>query len=81
MILEKNNNFTNKTCKYLNPNFDQVDGLAKAAIDDCTKYFHNFNYKCVFVLEIFHQTHGTTSYFTLSNKVNFQHEEVEEAID
>ena len=59
-----NNNLTCETYAYLNPEFDQVDGLVERAVDDCTKDFHRFKHKRVFVIKYFHQTHETTSHFT-----------------
>ena len=42
VISRMNNNFTDKTCTYINPDFEKVDNLVERAIDDCTKYFHSF---------------------------------------
>ena len=71
------NNLTDETYTYLNPVFDQRDGLVERAIDDCTKYFNRFKYKCIFVTKCINQTHATT-YFTLSNKFENQNEELSE---
>ena len=46
VISRINNNLTEKTYTYINPDFEQVDNLVERAIDDCTKYFHRFKYKC-----------------------------------
>ena len=54
-----NNNLTDKTYTYINPDFEKVDNLVERAIDDCTKYFHRFIYKCEPVLKFNHATHGT----------------------
>ena len=54
------NNLTDKTYTYSNPDFEQVDNLVKRAIDECTKYFHRFKYKCEFVVKFNHATHGNT---------------------
>ena len=35
-----NSNLTNKTYKYINPNFEKVDNLVKRAIDECTQHFN-----------------------------------------
>ena len=70
---------TYKNYAYLNLQVDHVYASVERTFDDCTKYFQRFKYKCVFVIKIFHQTHGTTSYFTLSNNLKNQHEEVNEA--
>ena len=40
----KNNNLTDETYTFINPDFEKVDNLVKTAIDDCTKYFHRFKY-------------------------------------
>ena len=56
-----NNNLTDKTYTYINPDFQKVDTLVERAIDDCSKYFHRFKYKCEFVVELNHATHGTTN--------------------
>ena len=37
-----NNNLTDKTYTYINPDFEQVDYLIKSAIDECTQQFHRF---------------------------------------
>ena len=74
-----NNNLTDKTYTYINPDFEKVDNLVERAIDDCTKYFHRFKYKCEFVVNINHATHGTTNYFTITNKFKNQYEELNEA--
>ena len=63
-----NNNLTDKTYTYLNPDFEQVDKLVKRAIDDCTQHFYRFKYKCGFVAKFTHATHGNTNYSTLTNK-------------
>ena len=68
----KNNNLTDKTYTYINPDFEKVDNLVERAIDDCTKYFHRFKYICVFVVKFNHATHGTTNYFTKTN--NFKNQ-------
>ena len=53
--------------------------MVKRAIDDCTKYFHRFKYKCVFALKFNHATPGSTNYFTITNEFKNQYEEVNEA--
>ena len=68
VISRINNNLTDKTYTYINPDFEKVDNLVKRAIDDCTKYFHGVKYKCEFVVKFNHATHGTTNCFTLINK-------------
>ena len=50
-------------------------------MDDCKKYFHRFKYKCEFVVKFNHATHGTTNYFTITNKFKNQYEELNEAND
>ena len=40
VISKINDNLTDKTYTYINPDFEQVDNLVKKANDDCTKYFH-----------------------------------------
>ena len=42
VICRINNTLTGKTYAYLNPEFDQVDGLVKRAVNDCTLYFQRF---------------------------------------
>ena len=42
VISRINNNLTDKTYRYINPDFERVDDLVKNSIDDCTKYFHRF---------------------------------------
>ena len=79
VISRINSNFTDKTYTYINPDFEKVDNLIKRVIDDCTKYFHRFKYKCEFVVKFNHATHGTTNYFTLINKFENQNEELNEA--
>ena len=74
-----NNNLTNKTYTYINPDVEQVDNLIKRAIDECTQNFHRFKYKCEFVVKINHATHGNTNCFTLTNKCKNQHVELYEA--
>ena len=46
VISRKNNNLTDKTYTYINPDFEKVDNLVIRAIDDSTKYLHRFKYKC-----------------------------------
>ena len=79
VISRINNNLTDKTYTYINPDFEKEDNLVKRAIDDCTKYFRRFQYKCEYVVKFNHATHGTTNYFTLTNKFKNQHEEVNES--
>ena len=74
-----NNNLTDKTYTYINPDFEKVDNLVERAIDDCTKCFHRFKYKCEFVVKFNHATHGTTNYFTITNNFKNQYEELDEA--
>ena len=74
-----NNNLTDRTYTYINPDFEKVDDLVKRAIDDCTKYFYRFKYKCVFVVKFNHATHDTTNYFKLTNRFKNQYEEIQEA--
>ena len=52
VISRINNNLTDKTYTYINPDFEKVDNLVERAIDDCTKYFHRFKYNCEFVVKI-----------------------------
>ena len=73
------NNLTDRTYSYINPDYERVDNLVKNAIDDCTKYFHRFKYKCEFVVKFNHATHVTTNYFTITNKFKNQYEELREA--
>ena len=79
VISRINNNLTDRTYTYINPDFAKVDDLVKRAIDDCTKYFHRFKYKCVFVVKFNHATHGTTNFFTITNMFKNQYEEINEA--
>ena len=79
VISRKNNNLTDRTYRYINPDYERVDNLVKSAIDDCTKYFHRFKYKCEFVVKFNHATHGTTNYFTITNNFKNQYEEIREA--
>ena len=72
VISRINNNLTCKTYTYINPDFER-------AIDDCTKYFNRFKYKCEFVVKFNHATHGTTNYFTITKKFKNQYEELNEA--
>ena len=79
VISRINNNLTDRTYRYINPDYERVDNLVKSAIDDCTKYFHRFKYKCEFVVKFNHATHDTTNYFTITNKFKNQYEEIREA--
>ena len=79
IISRINNNLTDRTYTYNNPNFEKVDNLVQRAIDDCTKYFHRFKYKCAFVVKFNHATHGTTNHFTITNMFKNQYEEVNES--
>ena len=79
VISRINNNPTDKTNTYINPDFDKVDDLVERAIDDCTKYFHRFKYKREFVVKIDHASHGTTNYFTITIMFKNQYEELNEA--
>ena len=79
IISRINNNLTDRTYTYLNPDFAKVYDLVKRAIDDCTKYFHRFKYKFVFVVKFNHATHGTINYFTITNMLKNQYEEINEA--
>ena len=74
-----NNNLTDETFTYINPDFEQIDNLVTRAIDDCTIFFHKFKYKCEFFVKFNHATHGITNYFTSKNKFKNQYEEVIEA--
>ena len=38
----RNNNPTDDIKTYLNPDFDQVDGLVTGTIDQCSQFFHRF---------------------------------------
>ena len=58
VISRINNNFTDKTNTYINPDFEQVDDLIKRAIDECTQHFHRFKYKREFVIKFIHATKG-----------------------
>ena len=55
VISRINNNLTDKTYTYINPDFEKVDNLVEGAIDDCTKYFQRFIYKCEFVVKLIMQ--------------------------
>ena len=79
VISRINNNLTDKTYTYINPDFEKVDNLVERAIDDCRKYFHRFKYKCVFVVKFNHTTHGTTNFFTITKNFKNQYEEIREA--
>ena len=74
-----NNNLTDRTYTYNNPDFEKVDNLVQRAINDCTKYFHRFKYKCVFVVKFNRASHGNTNYFTITNNFKNQYEELNEA--
>ena len=74
VISRINDNLTDKTYTYINPDFEQVDKLIKRAIDECTQFFHRFKYKCEFVVKFKLATHGNTNYFTLTNKFKTRHE-------
>ena len=74
-----NINLTDKTYRYINPDFEKLDDLVKSAIDDCTQLFHRFKYKCEFVVKLNHAIHGNTNYFTLPKKFKNQYEEINEA--
>ena len=69
VISRTNNNLTDKTYTYFNPDFEKVDNLYKRAIDECTHHFHKFIYKCEFVVKFDHAIHGDTNYFKLKNKL------------
>ena len=79
VISRINNNLTDRTYTYLNPDFEKVNNLVQRAIDVCTKYFHRFKYKCVFLVKFNHATHGNTNYFTITNMFKNQYEEINEA--
>ena len=79
VISRINNHLTDKTYRYINPAFEQVDNSTRRAIDECRQHFHIFKYKCGFVVKFNHATHGNTNYFTLTNKFKNQYEEVNEA--
>ena len=79
VICRIKNNLTDKTYRYINPEFEQVDNLIKRTFDECTQHFHRFKYKCEFVIKFNHATHGNTNYFTVTNKFENQYEEVNEA--
>ena len=79
VISRINNNLTDKTYTYINPDFEKLDNLVEGAIDDCTKYSHRFKYKCVFVVKFNHAAHGTTNHFTITNMFKNQYEELNEA--
>ena len=74
-----NDNLSGKIYTYLNLELDQRDGFFTRSIDDCSQFFHRFNYKCVIVVKFNHETHGTKTYFTSSNKFNIQFEQINEA--
>ena len=42
VISKTNINLTDKTCTYINPDFEKANNLIKKAIDECTQYFHRF---------------------------------------
>ena len=79
VISRINNNLTDKAYTYTNPEFEKVDNLVERAIDECTKYFRRIKYKCEFVVKFNHATHGTTNYFTITNKFQNQYDELNEA--
>ena len=79
VISRININLTDKTYRYINPDFEQADDLNKRAIDECTQHFHRFKYKCEFVVKFIRATNGNTNYFTLTNRFKNQQEEVNEA--
>ena len=79
VISRINNNLTDKTYTYINPDFEKIDNLIKRAIDECTQHFHRFKYDCEFVLKFNHATHGNANYFTLTNKFKNHNEELNEA--
>ena len=79
IISSINNNLTDRTYTYNNPDFEKVDNLVQRAIDDCTKYFHRLKYKCIFVVKFNHASHGTTNYFTITNNFKSQYEKLNEA--
>ena len=62
-----NNNPTDETYTYIDPDFEQVDNLIERAFDDCTQHFHRFNDKCDFVVKFNHAPHDSKNYFTLRN--------------
>ena len=59
--------------------FDRGDGLVKITSDDFTHFFHRFKHKRLFVVKFSHETHGTTSHFTLSKTFQNQYEQVDES--
>ena len=79
IISRMNNNLTDKTYTYINPDFGKLENLVKRAIDECTQHLHRFKYKCEFVEKFNHAIHGSTNYFLLTNRFKNQHEEVNEA--
>ena len=79
VITRINSNLTDRIYTYINPDFEKVDDLVRRAIEDCTKYFHRFKYKCVFVVKFNHATHDTTNHFTITNMFKNQYEELNES--
>ena len=79
VISRINSNLTDKTYTYLNPKLDQVDGLTERAVDGYKQFFLSFKEKFVFVVKFIHQTHGSTFYFTLTNKLKNQYEQTNES--
>ena len=67
-----NNNLTDKTYTYINPDYEHLYNLIKRAIDECTQYFQRFGKKCASVVKFNHATHGNTNYSTLTNKFKNQ---------
>ena len=63
VISRINNNLTDKTYTYINPDFEKLDNSIKRAIDECTQNFHKFKYKCEFVVKLNQATHGNRNYF------------------
>ena len=50
---KKNEIYLVKECKFDNPLITEIDSIIDSCFKDChDKYFHKFNYKCIYDIEL-----------------------------
>ena len=79
VLSRKNNNLTDKTCSYNNPDVEQVNNLNKRVTDECAQHFYRYKYKCEFVVKLNHATHGNKNFFALKKRFKNKHKKLNEA--
>ena len=74
VISRVNNNLTDKTYTYINPDFEKVDNLIKRTFDECTQNFHRFKNKCEFVVYLImqHMSVQTNLHYQKSLKIKMK---------